>query len=117
MASSQNSVDFILEQIAGAGVVSAKKMFGEYALYCDGKVVALICDDQLFVKPTLAGKVFIGIDACVEEVPYAGAKPYLFISGEKWEENEWLTTLIKISATELPFPKIKRPKHNKKSEM
>ncbi len=32
--------------------LSARKMFGEYALYLDGKVVALVCDDQLFLKPT-----------------------------------------------------------------
>jgi TfoX/Sxy family transcriptional regulator of competence genes len=56
MASKQGTVDFILEQIAAAGTVSAKKMFGEYALYCDGKMVALVCDDQLFVKITEAGK-------------------------------------------------------------
>lgn len=60
MASQQSTVDFILEQIAAAGSVSAKKMFGEYGIYCDGKMVALVCDDQLFIKPTLAGKAFIG---------------------------------------------------------
>jgi len=59
MASRQSTVDFILDQIAEAGSVSAQKMFGEYALYCNNKVVALICDDQLFVKPTNAGKAFI----------------------------------------------------------
>jgi DNA transformation protein len=41
MASQQSCVDFILEQIAEAGVVSAKKMFGEYGIYCDEKIVAL----------------------------------------------------------------------------
>ncbi len=56
MSSKQNTVDFILEQITNAGTICAKKMFGEYAIYCDDKVVALVCDDQLFVKPTKAGK-------------------------------------------------------------
>lgn len=32
--------------------LSARKMFGEYALYLDGMVVALVCDDKLFLKPT-----------------------------------------------------------------
>lgn len=105
MASQQSTVDFILEQIAGAGIISAKKMFGEYGIYCDGKIVALVCDDQLFVKPTVAGRKFVG--ACVEKPPYVGAKPYLFVSGEQWDDSEWLAKLIKISAAELPLPKKK----------
>ena len=52
MASSQRTVAFLVEQMAAAGAVSATPMFGEYAVYGDGKVVALICDDRLFVKPT-----------------------------------------------------------------
>lgn len=105
MASKQSTVDFILEQTSGAGKISAKKMFGEYAVYCDGKVIALICDDQLFVKPTKAGRAFIG--DCSEACPYSGAKPYLLITGEKWEDHEWLSTLFKVSAEELPLPKKK----------
>ncbi len=108
MASKQSCVDFILEQIAEAGVVSAKKMFGEYGIYCDGKIVALVCDDQLFVKPTTVGKEFMV--TFIEECPYPGAKPYLLISGEKWDDSEWLASLIKISASELPFPQKKSPK-------
>lgn len=102
MASQQSTVDFILEQMAEAGEISAKKMFGEYGLYCDGKIVALVCDDQLYVKPTTAGKAFIG--AVVEGAPYPGAKPYLLISGDQWEDSEWLSQLIKVSAAELPIP-------------
>ena len=107
MASRQSTVDFILEQIAASGAVSAKKMFGEYAIYCNEKVVALVCDDQLFVKPTTAGKAFV--TNYIEGAPYPGAKPYLLISGEMWDESEWLTKLIKITASELPLPKKKRP--------
>lgn len=105
MASRQSTVDFILEQTAEAGVVFAKKMFGEYGVYCDNKIIALICDDQLFVKPTQAGRAFIG--DVIERPPYQGAKPYLFVSGEMWENREWLVTLFKISAAELPAPKKK----------
>lgn len=32
MASDQNFVDFVLEQIKNAGEVTAKKMFGEYGI-------------------------------------------------------------------------------------
>ena len=27
-------------------------MFGDYGIYCDGKVFGLICDDKFFLKPT-----------------------------------------------------------------
>ena len=54
---------------------------------------------------TEAGRAFIG--DCSEACPYSGAKPYLLITGEKWEDHEWLTTLFKVSAEELPLPKRK----------
>lgn len=38
-------------------------MFGEYAIYSNGKVAALVCDDRLFVKPTLAGSNCGAIDS------------------------------------------------------
>ena len=56
MATRQSTVDYILDQLASAGSISARKMFGQYALYCDGKVVGLVCDDTLYVKITEAGK-------------------------------------------------------------
>ncbi|MFN8344357.1 MAG: TfoX/Sxy family protein [Spirosomataceae bacterium] len=60
MASDQNFVDFVLEQIKNAGEITAKKMFGEYGLYSDGKLFGLICDNKLFIKPTNLGREFIG---------------------------------------------------------
>lgn len=114
MSSKQSTVDFILEQITNAGTVYAKKMFGEYALYCDDKVVALVCDDQLFVKPTKAGKAFIS--NYIEGHPYVGAKPYLLISGEIWDDKEWLTELIQITAAELPLPKKKASSQKRRKQ-
>ena len=108
MASTQKTADFILQQIQSAGAVSARKMFGEYSIYCDGKVVALVADDQLFVKPTSAGKQFLG--TVEEKPPYPGAKPCYFISGERWDDHDWLTQLVKLTAKELPLPKKKDKK-------
>ena len=85
MASDLDFVQFVADQMAGAGPVAYRKMFGEYAVYCDGKVVALICDNQLYVKPTEAGRAFIG--AVVEAPPYPGAKPS-FLIGEQVEDGE-----------------------------
>jgi TfoX/Sxy family transcriptional regulator of competence genes len=107
MASSQQNVDFILEQLTDAGDVSARKMFGEYAIYRRDKVVALFCDDQLFVKPTVGGKAFIG--KVKEAPPYPGAKPCFLITGDQCEDGEWLSELILITDRELPVPKPKPP--------
>ena len=108
MASKQSTVDYIMEQIVQAGDVRYRKMFGEYALYCNEKVVALICDDQLFLKPTKAGKELI--DDVEEAPPYPGAKLYYLISPEQWENHEFLTKLIVATAAELPLPKPKKKK-------
>ena len=103
MATQQTTIDFIVEQLGGAGTVTAKKMFGEYGLFLEGKMVALVCDDELFVKTTVAGGGLAG--ALPLKPPYAGAKPCFFISGEKWDDREWLSRLIAVTAAELPMPK------------
>ncbi|HWJ20014.1 MAG TPA: TfoX/Sxy family protein, partial [Geobacterales bacterium] len=100
MATNQSTVDYIVEQIAGAGAVAGRKMFGEYALFCDGKMVALICDDQLYIKPTVAGRSHLSV--VIEKPPYKGAKPYFWISGDRWDDSDWLTELVRLSAAELP---------------
>jgi hypothetical protein len=131
MGSRQTTVDFILEQIATAGTVNVRKMFGEYAVYCDSKVVGLICDDQLFIKPTEAGRGFAagcngggfaagcngrGLAAgCNEGYPYPGAKPWLLISGDTWDDKDWLVRLIQLTAAALPMPKQKPAQRKKKT--
>jgi TfoX/Sxy family transcriptional regulator of competence genes len=112
MASSPSTVDYIVEQIQYAGQVHSRKMFGEYGIYCDGKMVALVCDDLLYVKPTAAGRAFVG--ECPEGCPYPGAKPCLLISGDRWEDREWMARLVQVSANELPVPKNKPNKVKKK---
>ncbi len=112
MSSSQSTVDFIVDQMSDAGVVSARKMFGEYGVYCGVKMVALICDNKLFIKPTVNGRAYMGN---VEEAPpYTGAKPYFWISGEQWEDREWLSELVRITSEELPVP-VKKVKTGKKA--
>lgn len=77
MASDPTLVEYLLDQMRDAGHLVSRKMFGEYAIYCNDKVVALVCDNQLFVKPTPKGKVHL--EDVVESPPYPGAKPYFLI--------------------------------------
>jgi DNA transformation protein and related proteins len=101
MASDKNQLDFVLEQIGPAGGVTAKRMFGEYGIYCDGKIVALLCDNQLFVKPTNRGRAYI--HSPVEAPPYPGAKSYFLIE-DKLEDRGWISGLIRLTAEELSLP-------------
>lgn len=105
MPSDQKFVDFVVDQIKNAGEISAKKMFGEYGVYADGKLFGLICDNRLFIKPTESGREFIG--NIVEAPPYNGAKPSFLIE-DKIEDGEWLSQLVLISLKELPDPKPKK---------
>ncbi len=106
MSSDINFVEFVVNQIDSGKQVAFKKMFGEYALYLNGKVVALICDNQLFVKPTENGREFIGAENVCEDFPYPGAKPY-FLIDDKIDDKVWLTELLEITENELPEPKPK----------
>ena len=108
MSSNQSTVDFIVGQMLGAGEVSFKKMFGEYGIYCDGKMIASVCDDKLFVKPTVQGRAYAG--DVEEESPYPGARPHFLIPNEKIKNGQWLGGLIKITADELPMPVKKKRK-------
>jgi len=107
MASDQEFVDFVIDQIENAGVIMARKMFGEYGIYSDGKIFGLICDNKLFIKPTKAGRDFIG--DVVEAPAYPGAKPSFLIE-DKIDDRAWLSELVRVSVEELPMPKPKKPK-------
>jgi len=107
MASDLTFVEYLCDQMSAAGTIAYRKMFGDYAIYCQGKVVALVCDNQLFVKPTVGGGALLG--SAVQEPPYPGAKPH-FLIGDRLDDREWLSNLIRITETELPAPKPKKAK-------
>ncbi|MEZ5195713.1 MAG: TfoX/Sxy family protein [Bacteroidales bacterium] len=110
MATNKEFVDFVLDQIENAGEITAKKMFGEYGLFSNKKIVALICDNKLYIKPTEAGREFI--KDVVEAPPYTGAKPS-FLIGDKLEDREWISHLVRITLEELPEPRPKKKKIKK----
>jgi TfoX/Sxy family transcriptional regulator of competence genes len=114
MASDQNFVDYICEQADLPGDLTSKKMFGEYALYLSGKVIALVCDNQLFVKPTSEGKALLGTP--LEGPPYPGAKLYFKITHEI-DDRDLIKRLLLETAQALPLPKPKpKPKPSKPSK-
>ena len=50
MAISDEFVDYVIDQLAAWGQVSARKMFGGAGLYCDGVMFGLIADDVAYLK-------------------------------------------------------------------
>ena len=88
------------------------QVVGEYALYCDGKVVGLVCDDTLYVKITDEGKKFVG-KYYEEGYAYNGAKVSIKIDEDHIDDREWLSELIEITASHLPMPKKKKKKGKK----
>lgn len=50
MAVTDEFRDYVLEQLAAAGKVSPRRMFGGVGLYLDGLFFALIDDDALYFK-------------------------------------------------------------------
>lgn len=106
MATQLSTIEFLTEQLTGAGDISYKKMFGEYMIYINRKPVFLICDDTLFVKilpetDNLMGGKAVGF-------PYNGAKPHYIV--EDVDDREFLCALAKALEAVTPLPK---PRKNK----
>lgn len=93
MATSQNTINFLLDQLAGCGSVSARRMFGEYCLYFANKPIGLVCDDQLFLKPTPEVRALM--QHPVDGIPYPKARAHLLVTADLWEERQnlcqWVT--------------------------
>lgn len=106
MASRPEFVQHVCDLLEGAGQITSRKMFGEYGIYCDKKLFALICDDQLFIKITEAGKAMIPDLKAVP--PYEGARPYFLF--EDIDDSAALTKFVAATCKELPPPKPPKPR-------
>ncbi len=105
MASDPQFAQYVADQIGLPGRVDCRKMFGEFAIYLDGKVVALVCDNQCFFRPTAAGRELLG--ATVDRPPYPGAKPH-FLIAEQLEDQALVSQLAQATAAALPAPKPRK---------
>lgn len=104
MASSPEFIEYVCAQLSLAGTIQARKMFGDYGIYCDGKIIGVVCDNQLFLKPTKAGRALL--ETPVEAPPYPGAKPSFLI--ETLDDPEALARLVRAGWEELPVKKAKK---------
>lgn len=94
---------FVAARLGGAGAITYRKMFGEYSVYCDGKLFGCVCDDRLLVKNTEPGRALMP-DGRLES-PYEGGKPMLRI--ERLEDGDFLKALVRVTCEALPSSKKK----------
>jgi TfoX/Sxy family transcriptional regulator of competence genes len=107
MASDASFVEYVCDQAGLGARVTTKRMFGEYALYVDGKVTAFICDNQVFLKPTAEGRA--AAPGLPEGPPYPQAKDYLKADVLLDDPPLWKRALL-VTADALPLPKPKPAK-------
>jgi TfoX/Sxy family transcriptional regulator of competence genes len=105
MGTSAATIAHLLDTLGAVNGLSARKMFGEYAVYLDSRVVALVCDDQLFVKPTPGARA--ALPEAAEAMPYPGARPHLLATGAL-DDPDRLGRALAAVAGELPPPKPKK---------
>jgi len=109
MATAKDFIDFASGQIAEAGAVSFKKMFGEYMIYCDGKPVFLVCDNTVYVKMLPEVSALFSDFGITPETgtPYKGAKPHYILD---IENGGFSAEMARLLARILPMPKSKSKK-------
>ena len=113
MTTDVDFIEYVHEQAAFGSRLTHKRMFGEYGLYLDGKVVAFACDNSLFLKPTEAGKGLL--PAVTLGKPYPEAKDY-YVLDEFLDDTELLQRVIAATADALPAPKPKPAKKAAKAK-
>jgi TfoX/Sxy family transcriptional regulator of competence genes len=105
MPTKKDFAEYILDQVDDERA-RVRAMFGEYALYYDDVVVALLCDSTVYAKIT-EGSTAILVDN--ETGPaYPGAKPSYIVTEEQIEEKDFLSELFEAITEDLPKKKKKK---------
>ncbi|MBP6491387.1 MAG: TfoX/Sxy family protein [Clostridia bacterium] len=105
MATTPDFIEYICEQIAGVGVITSRKMFGEYMVYVNAKPILLVCDNTVYVKMLDCIKERME-QADVGE-PYKGAKPHYILDIDDGEFSKEIIAILE-PVTAIPKPKKKK---------
>lgn len=107
MATSKEFMDFVHERIGLGPRITSRRMFGEYAVYLDGKVLLFVCDNSVFLKPTAAAEPLV--HHLPLGAPYPGAKVHRVLD-ELLEDPVRLQEVLQVTADALPLPKPRKKK-------
>lgn len=109
MATSLAFKEYMEDRLRYSDGISFKRMFGEYGLFYHEKMVGVLADNQLFIKPTEKGRELLG--EVILAKFYEQSKPYFLI--EDTDSHEEIISLIKATYADLPEPKPKKVKNKK----
>ena len=103
MATTNEYIEYVCEQIRGVGELRYRKMFGEFMVYVNDKPVIIVCDNVPFVKK---------LD-CIKEImkdaeigcPYNGAKEHYVLDIDNSEFSK--SVIIELEKV-IPIPKKRK---------
>jgi len=105
MATSQDFVEYVCEQISGIGEIRYRKMFGEYMVYLNDKPVVIVCDDTPYVKNL--DIISDMMEGASKGFPYNGAKEHYVLDIDNGEFAR--DVILKVESV-TPLPKKKKKK-------
>jgi len=105
MASTEDFVEYVCEQIQNIGDVRFRKMFGEYMVYVNEKPILMVCDNTVYVKKLQP------LEELMKEAllghPYPGAKEHYILD----IENEELAIAVVTLLEQIVPIKLKKQKN------
>lgn len=103
MATEAGFIAYLCDQLEGVGSIRARKMFGEYMVYCNHKPVLIVCDDRPMVKmlPILEPLLKDRPTA----PPYEGAKDHYVLDPD---DRETLREAVRLAEEVTLLPKKRR---------
>ena len=103
MACTSDFIEFVCSQLEGAGMVRARKMFGDYCIYVDEKPIILACDNIVYIKKHDAIAELMKDAEC--GFPYDGAKEHYILDIDHSSEARRVVSLLE---TVTDYPKKKK---------
>ena len=103
MASSEEYLNYVLEQLKGLEEISYRKMMGEYIIYYRDKIIGGIYDDRLLLKATETSLKTLGEKAYA--LPYEGGSRMLIADTD---DRDKLCELIEKMSDEIPLKRHKK---------
>ena len=105
MATTQDYIEYVCEQLSGSMDITYKKMFGEYMVYANKKPVVIVCDNTAFVKQLdIISEMMKNAD---KGFPYKGAKEHYVLDIDNKELAREVVTKIE-AVTPIPKPRKKK---------
>lgn len=103
MATEPGMIDYLCDQLAGVGDIRARKMFGDYLIYCNDKPVLIVCDGTPMVKILPILEPLLGSHPT--QPPYQGAKPHYVLDPD---DRDTLRQAVRLAETVTPVPKKRK---------